>query len=232
MITPSVPCTLLTPVAPHSLSFRPLVVPEHAVIEIHLPQSSRSHARCAPCVCTSQLGWAGIVLRSWGASGAAVVPPCICHRASFDGRHTCRLLRDSSVVCRTSRYALPMINMVRRAVLRLRSCGRAQQHGMQAILDCCSFSTRFFCCLTARSTRWTRTGSRASRRSSAGRGPHCARLAAAAAAGRTAAAAAVQVADAHLRAAPFVCDAKCWRLPRIITVARECIRATEEREKR
>lgn len=45
MITPSVPCTLLTPVAPHSLSFRPLVVPEHSVIEIHLPQSSRSHAR-------------------------------------------------------------------------------------------------------------------------------------------------------------------------------------------
>ncbi|PSC74131.1 ATP-NAD kinase [Micractinium conductrix] len=76
MIAPSVPCTLLTPVAPHSLSFRPVVVPEHSVIEVHLPQSSRSHAR-----------------------------------ASFDGRHTMRMLRDSSIVCRTSKYALPCINM-------------------------------------------------------------------------------------------------------------------------
>lgn len=76
MIAPSVPCTLITPVAPHSLSFRPVVVPEHSVIEVHLPQSSRSHAR-----------------------------------ASFDGRHTMRMLRDSSIVCRTSQYALPMINM-------------------------------------------------------------------------------------------------------------------------
>ncbi|PRW51101.1 ATP-dependent zinc metalloprotease FTSH chloroplastic isoform A [Chlorella sorokiniana] len=76
MVAPSVPCSLLVPVAPHSLSFRPLVVPEQSVIEVHLPQSSRSHAR-----------------------------------ASFDGRHTMRMLRDSSIVCRTSRYALPMINM-------------------------------------------------------------------------------------------------------------------------
>ena len=45
MVAPSVPCTLLTPVAPHSLSFRPLVVPESSVIEVHLPQASRSHAR-------------------------------------------------------------------------------------------------------------------------------------------------------------------------------------------
>lgn len=76
MVAPSVPCTLLTPVAPHSLSFRPLVVPESSVIEVHLPQASRSHAR-----------------------------------ASFDGRHTMRMLRDSSIVCRTASYALPMINM-------------------------------------------------------------------------------------------------------------------------
>ena len=45
MVAPSVPCTILTPVAPHSLSFRPIVVPESSVIEVHLPQSSRSHAR-------------------------------------------------------------------------------------------------------------------------------------------------------------------------------------------
>ena len=46
MVAPSVPGTLLTPIAPHSLSFRPLVVPESSEIEIYLPPHSRSHARC------------------------------------------------------------------------------------------------------------------------------------------------------------------------------------------
>ena len=49
MVAPSVPGTLLTPIAPHSLSFRPLVVPESSEIEIHLPPSARSHARCVFC---------------------------------------------------------------------------------------------------------------------------------------------------------------------------------------
>lgn len=44
MVAPSVPCTLITPVAPQSLSFRPLVVPETAVIEVHVPRSGRTHA--------------------------------------------------------------------------------------------------------------------------------------------------------------------------------------------
>lgn len=77
MVAPSVPCTILTPVAPHSLSFRPLVVPETSVIEIHLPEWTRAQAA----------------------------------RVSFDGRHTARMRRGTSIVCRTSRYALPMINM-------------------------------------------------------------------------------------------------------------------------
>ncbi|BDA49473.1 NAD(H) kinase 1 [Coccomyxa sp. Obi] len=47
MVAPSVPCALLTPIAPHSLSFRPLVVPEASDIEIHLPAASRSHARAS-----------------------------------------------------------------------------------------------------------------------------------------------------------------------------------------
>eukprot|EP00891_Asterochloris_glomerata_P006042 jgi/Astpho2/6042/Aster-03996 len=76
MVAPSVPGTLLTPIAPHSLSFRPLVVPESSEIEIYLPPHSRSHAR-----------------------------------ASFDGRHTMRMLRDSSIRCTTSQCALPMINL-------------------------------------------------------------------------------------------------------------------------
>lgn len=75
MVAPSVPCTLVTPVAPHSLSFRPLIVPEHSVIEVHLPAASRAQAR-----------------------------------ASFDGRHAMRLPRGASIVCRASRYALPVIN--------------------------------------------------------------------------------------------------------------------------
>ena len=48
MVAPSVPSTLLTPIAPHSLSFRPLVVPESSQIEILLPTSARSHARSDP----------------------------------------------------------------------------------------------------------------------------------------------------------------------------------------
>lgn len=51
MVAPSVPGSLLTPIAPQSLSFRPLVVPESSAIEIRLPYSSRSHARSvAPVV--------------------------------------------------------------------------------------------------------------------------------------------------------------------------------------
>ena len=39
--------TLITPIAPHSLSFRPLVVPESSEIVVQLPVSGPSHARCA-----------------------------------------------------------------------------------------------------------------------------------------------------------------------------------------
>ena len=47
MVAPSVPGSLLTPIAPQSLSFRPLIVPESSNIEIRLPYSSRTHARHA-----------------------------------------------------------------------------------------------------------------------------------------------------------------------------------------
>ena len=57
MVAPSVPGTLLTPIAPHSLSFRPLVVPESSEIEIHLPPSARSHARWG-------VGWSLVMLDS------------------------------------------------------------------------------------------------------------------------------------------------------------------------
>lgn len=46
MVAPSVPCTLLTPLSPHSLSFRPLIIPENADVLVRVPLNARSHARC------------------------------------------------------------------------------------------------------------------------------------------------------------------------------------------
>jgi NAD+ kinase len=42
LVAPSVPCTLVTPVAPHSLSFRPVILPEAAAIELTLARGSRA----------------------------------------------------------------------------------------------------------------------------------------------------------------------------------------------
>ena len=42
LVAPSVPCVLLTPVAPHALSARPLVIPSSAAIELHVPKHARS----------------------------------------------------------------------------------------------------------------------------------------------------------------------------------------------
>ncbi|KAG2484825.1 hypothetical protein HYH03_016392 [Edaphochlamys debaryana] len=47
MVAPSVPCTVMTPIAPLSLSFRPLVIPESSSICVHLPTCARSHARAS-----------------------------------------------------------------------------------------------------------------------------------------------------------------------------------------
>ena len=47
MVAPSVPCTLLTPTAPLSLSFRPLIIPESSDILVRLPVYARSHARAS-----------------------------------------------------------------------------------------------------------------------------------------------------------------------------------------
>lgn len=45
MAAPSVPCSLITPVAPLSLSFRPLVLPETTDIVMHVAEHSKSSAR-------------------------------------------------------------------------------------------------------------------------------------------------------------------------------------------
>jgi NAD+ kinase len=45
MVAPSVPCTLITPMSPHSLSFRPLIIPEGSLLTVRVPPFARSHAR-------------------------------------------------------------------------------------------------------------------------------------------------------------------------------------------
>ena len=46
LVSPTVPCILLTPVAPHGLSARPLVLPSSSTIEVRVPR----HARSRPIV--------------------------------------------------------------------------------------------------------------------------------------------------------------------------------------
>eukprot|EP01025_Chloroclados_australasicus_P028175 TRINITY_DN27973_c1_g4_i1.p1 TRINITY_DN27973_c1_g4~~TRINITY_DN27973_c1_g4_i1.p1 ORF type:complete len:420 (-),score=24.96 TRINITY_DN27973_c1_g4_i1:281-1441(-) len=45
MVAPSVPGTIITPIAPHSLSFRPLVIPESSDLVIHISDSNKLPAR-------------------------------------------------------------------------------------------------------------------------------------------------------------------------------------------
>lgn len=42
MLHPSVPGIILTPVCPHSLSFRPVVLPDSAVVRVRVPSNARS----------------------------------------------------------------------------------------------------------------------------------------------------------------------------------------------
>ncbi|CEM19294.1 unnamed protein product [Vitrella brassicaformis CCMP3155] len=44
MVHPQVPCMLFTPICPHSLSFRPLVLPDSGVLRIKVPDDSRAAA--------------------------------------------------------------------------------------------------------------------------------------------------------------------------------------------
>ncbi|XP_023760673.1 NAD(H) kinase 1 isoform X3 [Lactuca sativa] len=44
MVHPQVPGILFTPICPHSLSFRPLILPEHVTLRIQVPLNSRGHA--------------------------------------------------------------------------------------------------------------------------------------------------------------------------------------------
>lgn len=47
IVSPSVPCLLITPVAPHSLSFRPIVVPDTSIVDIRVPDQARNCPRAS-----------------------------------------------------------------------------------------------------------------------------------------------------------------------------------------
>lgn len=44
MVHPNVPCMLFTPICPHSLSFRPVILPDSACLELKIPNDARSNA--------------------------------------------------------------------------------------------------------------------------------------------------------------------------------------------
>ncbi|KAI4307232.1 hypothetical protein L6164_030441 [Bauhinia variegata] len=44
MVHPNVPCMLFTPICPHSLSFRPVILPDSARLELKIPEEARSNA--------------------------------------------------------------------------------------------------------------------------------------------------------------------------------------------
>lgn len=43
MVHPNVPCMLFTPICPHSLSFRPIILPDSAILELRVPSDARSN---------------------------------------------------------------------------------------------------------------------------------------------------------------------------------------------
>ncbi len=47
MMHPNVPAILLTPICPHSLNFRPIILPDYAELELRVPLD----ARCSAWVC-------------------------------------------------------------------------------------------------------------------------------------------------------------------------------------
>ncbi|XP_074568273.1 putative NAD kinase 2, chloroplastic [Curcuma longa] len=44
MVHPNVPCMLFTPICPHSLSFRPVILPDSAQLEMKIPEDARNNA--------------------------------------------------------------------------------------------------------------------------------------------------------------------------------------------
>lgn len=47
VVHPAVPCILVTPICPHVLSFRSMVLPDHVILRCNVPDDARSHASVA-----------------------------------------------------------------------------------------------------------------------------------------------------------------------------------------
>ncbi|KAM3305874.1 hypothetical protein P3S67_012743 [Capsicum chacoense] len=43
-VHPNVPCMLFTPICPHSLSFRPVILPDSARLELKISEDARNNA--------------------------------------------------------------------------------------------------------------------------------------------------------------------------------------------
>ena len=61
MVHPNVPAILFTPICPHSLSFRPVILPDYAEVDLRIPED----ARCAPDICVGLDGAIHWLLHCW-----------------------------------------------------------------------------------------------------------------------------------------------------------------------
>jgi len=92
MVHPNVPAILFTPICPHSLSFRPVVLPDYAEVELRIPED----ARCAQRLDEKE----ELILRPKGTRGmthAAPSPPVL-ENASDGWLRLRRLLAAAAAV--------------------------------------------------------------------------------------------------------------------------------------
>lgn len=47
LVHPDIPATLITPICPHTLSFRPMILSDSMALRINIPRGSRATAHCA-----------------------------------------------------------------------------------------------------------------------------------------------------------------------------------------
>jgi NAD+ kinase len=123
MVHPQVPCILFTPICPHSLSFRPLMFPDHGACARGRGQAHGGgrHATARP----EQPVSASLTAP---ASSHATLPPCppsshppvvLCIRVptgirsqvwcSFDGKERTELHPGDAVLIRLSKWPLPTV---------------------------------------------------------------------------------------------------------------------------
>jgi ATP-NAD kinase C-terminal domain len=69
MVHPNVPAILFTPICPHSLSFRPVILPDYAELELKIPGDARWVTRTA---CEAWSGLADAPHTPEAAAGSAL----------------------------------------------------------------------------------------------------------------------------------------------------------------